>query len=92
MVEDEWVCIWGQIADWRAVDDRPKLKDVLAQVLQANHDAELLRFEVDAEGWLEAAFDLPTYDVDIEEVADAVWRVGRLADRWELLWTGADVI
>ena len=51
-----------------------------------------MRFGVDDEGWIEVRADLPRDGLSAEEVVEALWRVGRAADRWELLWTGKDVL
>jgi len=85
--EGEWLVVCGRIAEVPNVG--LQIRDLLAVVLQANHEAELLGFERSEDNWLVARCDLPGV-VPVDEIARAVRRVAGVADRWEEVWVGLD--
>ena len=90
--DDEWLCVWAKAIRPEALDPPPSTAHLAAQLLQANHHAELAQIALAADGWLEVRYELPMEAAPVSEVVAAIWRVARLADRWELLWTGVDVL
>ncbi len=86
---EDWLRVEGRVANMDDLDATPKVRDLAARLLRANHLGELSGLARDEDGWLVARCDVPP-DADGEELVDAIRRVAQVADRWELLWTGGD--
>jgi len=88
--EDGWWAIEARACHIPDLDEPPKVGDLALQLLQASHDAEGLSF-LREEDWVIVRAGSPP-DAEVDEVATTVRYVARTADRWELLWTGRDVL
>jgi hypothetical protein len=85
---DEWLRVEGRIVSMTEVEVAPRVADLALRLLRANSAAELVSLARDDDE-LVARCDVPP-EADADELVDAIYRVARVADRWELLWTGAD--
>ena len=90
-IEGEWLRLVGPITDPKATTDSPDEGQLLTQLLQANRSIEMVGLRLGSQGRLVACCDI-LRDSPTHVVTTAIWRVARVADRWELLWTGQDVL
>lgn len=87
--EDGWLRVEGRVIE---MDHVPmQVRDLAQRILRANALSELVSLARDEDGWLVARQDLPP-DAEGEELAEAIERVARTADRWEMLWSEEDVL
>lgn len=80
----------GKIVNLSNLGQSPKVVALTERILSANTTAELFGLARDEDYWLVARYDLPP-DTDGAELVETILRVARVADRWELLWSGDDV-
>lgn len=85
----EWLRVEGRIVAMDQLEAGPLLRDVAGRLLEANGAGEFVGLTRDDDSWMVARHDIPP-DAGVDELVDAIWRVARVADRWELLWTGED--
>lgn len=84
-----WLRIEGKIVNMADLEQSPKAVALTERILSANTTAELYGLARDEDYWLVARCDLPP-DAEEPELAETILRVARVADRWELLWSGDD--
>jgi hypothetical protein len=89
LAQGDWVRVEGKIANLGHIDHSLKVGELTERVLRANSTTELVGLARDADSWLVARYDLPP-EADGLELVEAVQRVAKVADRWELLWMGED--
>ncbi len=84
-----WLRVEGKIVNMADLAQSPKAAALTERILSANTTAELYGLARDEDSWLVARYDLPP-DADGTELVETILRVARVADRWELLWSGDD--
>lgn len=89
LAEGEWLRVEGKIVLVDHVEGAPGARDLGEMLRKANSSMELVGLARDEDNWLVARCDVPP-EADAEELVEAILRVARVADRWELLWTGGD--
>lgn len=85
----DWLRVEGRITSMDAVEGQPLVRDLAGRLLLVNGAGEFVGLTRDEDNCLVARHDIPP-DAGVGELVDAIWRVARVADRWELLWTGED--
>lgn len=85
----DWLRVEGRILPLDTVEGGPLVRDLAGRLLEANGAGEFVGLTRDEDNFLVARHDIPP-DAGVGELVDAIWRVARVADRWELLWTGKD--
>lgn len=85
----DWLRVEGRIVSLDDIEATPKVGDITERVLKANRHMEFVGLARDDDVWLVARSDLPP-EAEAEELLDTIRSVARVADRWELLWTGDD--
>lgn len=86
----EWLRVEGKIVLLEDVEGAPGARDLAEKVRQANSRMELVGLARDEDNWLVARYDVPP-EAEADELVEAILRVARVADRWELLWVGGDL-
>lgn len=89
MQEADWLRVEALIEDLSEMEGAPQTRDLAARVLEANAAGEMVALVRDSDRRFVVRWDVPP-EADTEELVEAIGRVARVADRWELLWTGGD--
>lgn len=84
-----WLRVEGKIVNMSDLAQSPRAVALAERILSANTTAELYGLARDKDSWLVARHDLLP-DADGTELVETILRVARVADRWELLWSGDD--
>lgn len=87
--EADWLRVEALIEDLSEMEGAPRTRDLAERVLAANAAGEMVALVRDTDFRLVVRCDVPP-EADPGELVEAIGRVARVADRWELLWTGGD--
>lgn len=86
----EWLRVEGKVVLVDDVEGAPGARDLAEKLREANSGMELVGLARDEDNWLVARYDVPP-EAAADELVEAILRVARVADRWELLWVGWDL-